>query len=60
MVLCEMSYTVSNLVFICIHRMATLPTTTESRKEEWKTIVRMAAKKWIPQTHYKQLKEKTN
>jgi len=43
-----------------VHRMTTLPITTESRNEEWKTIVTMAAKKWIPQTHYRQLKEKTN
>ena len=42
-----------------IHRMTMLPITTESRKEEWKTIVTMA-EKWIIQSYYKQLKEKTN
>jgi len=33
-----------------IHRMTTLPITKESRKEEWKTIVTMAAKNGYPHT----------
>jgi len=41
-----------------VHRMTTLPITTESRKEEWKTIVIMAAKNGYPRHTINNLKKK--
>jgi len=38
--------------------MTTLPITTESRKEEWKTIVIMAAKNGYPRHTINNLKKK--
>jgi len=38
--------------------MTTLPITTESRKEEWKTIITMAAKNGYPRHTINNLKKK--